>query len=439
MRRMTIFRSELTGAALLAALATVAAAQQPPAVQRPIQQAQQAADQAGRASQAQPEVQQPAPPAQQRVTITSGGQDATQALTQGEATPASHTVREGDTLWALAQQYLGDPMLWPEIYRLNTNVVEDPHWIYPGEELRITPEAGGAAPIQPSADTAVVAQDLTVTPTATDTQAVQQPQEMAPAPTTGPTIFSSNVSARTLPTLQAAGQRAYRAVREGEYYSAGFLTENQPLPSGQIIANAATSNRGTIRTRTSAQAYEDVIVNPPQGVQLRPGDLLLAYERGDEVAPYGNIITPTGLLRAKAAAAAPYWVAEVFRMFHSVRDGQEIIRVTPFVNSSSARAEPVTNGITGDVIVARDQNEVSQLQDVLFIDKGANDGLKLGDIVQLYLVRGDTATGQTVEQDQGRAIVVNTRAATATVIIVDLYRSDVGPWSKFRQVRRMPS
>ena len=62
MRRMTIFRSELTGAALLAALTTVAAAQQPPAIQRPIQQAQQAADQAGRSSQAQPEVQQSAPP-----------------------------------------------------------------------------------------------------------------------------------------------------------------------------------------------------------------------------------------------------------------------------------------------------------------------------------------------------------------------------------------
>ena len=437
MRRMTIFRSELAGAALLAALTTVAAAQQPPAIQRPIQQAQQAADAAGRSAQqsAQPQEAQPAPG--QRVTITSGGQDATQALTQGQATPATHTVREGDTLWALAQQYLGDPMLWPEIYRLNTMVVEDPHWIYPGEELRISPEAGGT--VQPSADTAVVAQDLTVTPTATDTQPAQQQQEMAPAPTTGPTIFSTMGAARPTPTLQGAGTRAYRAVREGEYYSAGFLTENQPLPSGQIVANAATSNRGTIRTRTSAQLNEEVIVSAPAGQQLAAGGLLLSYERTREVAPYGEVVRPTGLLRVKRAAASPYWVAEVFRMFQPINDGQEIIAVQPFVNSSSVRAEPVSNGITGDVIVSRDNNEVSQLQDILFIDKGANQGLKLGDIVQLFMVRGDTTTGTTVEQDQGRAIIVNTRSNTATALIVELYRSDVGPWSKFRQVRRMPS
>ena len=39
--------------------------------------------------------------------------------------PKTHTVKKGDTLWDLAAKYLADAFRWPEIYRLNTDVVQD--------------------------------------------------------------------------------------------------------------------------------------------------------------------------------------------------------------------------------------------------------------------------------------------------------------------------
>lgn len=32
-------------------------------------------------------------------------------------------VKDGDSLWALAEKYLGDGKMWPELWRLNQDVI----------------------------------------------------------------------------------------------------------------------------------------------------------------------------------------------------------------------------------------------------------------------------------------------------------------------------
>lgn len=49
-----------------------------------------------------------------------------------------HTVRRGDTLWDISDAYLGTPWVWPSIWKDNGEI-ENPHRIYPGDHLWITP------------------------------------------------------------------------------------------------------------------------------------------------------------------------------------------------------------------------------------------------------------------------------------------------------------
>ncbi|MBL4634078.1 MAG: LysM peptidoglycan-binding domain-containing protein [Kofleriaceae bacterium] len=55
---------------------------------------------------------------------------------RGGAVPYTHTVRSGDTLWDVSAYYFNDAWRWPKVWGLNPEIT-NPHWIYPGNILRL--------------------------------------------------------------------------------------------------------------------------------------------------------------------------------------------------------------------------------------------------------------------------------------------------------------
>ncbi len=57
----------------------------------------------------------------------------------------THTVVSGDTLWSIAEKYLGNGANWNKIYEDNKNAISDPNSIYVGQVLIINVEGGNMA------------------------------------------------------------------------------------------------------------------------------------------------------------------------------------------------------------------------------------------------------------------------------------------------------
>jgi len=68
----------------------------------------------------------------------------------GGVVPNQHVVRRGDTLWGICGYYFQNPYQWPRIWSYNPQI-QNPHWIYPGDQVKLR-QGGAAVADVPAAD-----------------------------------------------------------------------------------------------------------------------------------------------------------------------------------------------------------------------------------------------------------------------------------------------
>ena len=350
------------------------------------------------------------------------------------AKPQSVTVKAGDTLWGLARQYLGDPFLWPDIYRLNTQVVEDPHWIYPGEVLRLA--SSDAVSAVPTTDTPPVQPDTVVV-------AVRQPEAAAAAPadtdaTDMSALFSqSRRNSVMRETLRAYSDQPYRPLRRSEFYSSGFLTEGHDLPFGRLTGRVTPQQIAVISDRVSGLLYTEMTVTPPSGATYQVGDSLLVLARGDAISGYGDILIPTGLARVLDIRAGHY-VVSIVAVYGPIRNGQLVLPAEHFTDAGSARAVAVADGVQAQLLGGPLTRPLKKPQDVLFIDKGRKDGVAPGDIFELRRtakVSGEDVVPEVIATLQ----VVHVGERTATTRIISITSPNLRAGTEGRQIAKLPS
>ncbi|AKU91039.1 LysM peptidoglycan-binding domain-containing protein [Vulgatibacter incomptus] len=296
-----------------------------------------------------------------------------------------HVVEKGDTLWDLSEKVLGSPWSWPKVWSYNPQI-ENPHWIYPGDEINFGPngQGGPAAQVRGEGDDAFGDDDAQVS---------------------------------------VAGKIGFQG--KGKRISAvGFASEDDVGHSGRIVKSWEEKellyqgdkiyidweNRNGVRPGQSFVIFrtERAIAHPSSGVTLGYVTRILGSAKVVDVNPEQKVVT----------AVIERSIVEISRGDFVGPSGLQHAR-------SVARAE-ATRNLTA-IIAGTLEERIAELAQGHFVilDKGYSDGIEPGNSFNVIRATdGLDDDGFTARYDEdlpaesiGELLVVDARGSTSVAVV----------------------
>lgn len=363
------------------------------------------------------------------------------AVTQATADERSHLVKPGDTLWELAEQYLGDGLLWRAIARRNDIAVTSAS-IVPikvGQMLVIPPKGATVDVRAGAADGELAVPQMALAPALRDTATsgiLQIDQLLAErARRRAKLVADADYAAakdsmevqtvfyRELPTVEAAERAAgiltagrAPSPRRAEFESAPFEAGREAMEgAGKLVRRLGTMEDGRI-VRTDRVEVEV----PPQRAYAT-GDRLIVFRIADGGSRSSQVAVPTGVLEVVGVVMGSSRVHAVVRsQTGTIEIGQ---RVMAAVGDPADRAVAVrlASPDLETTVTWLDQTEaIPTLQSFLMLGVGAQQGARAGDEFALYAKGPENR-----EQLLATVRVVRTGTVTSAALLTRQYASGV--------------
>ncbi len=368
------------------------------------------------------------------VVASPGATAANEAVSRSTTQQAgSHEVLQGDTLWDLAGRYLSDPFRWPELYDANRGVVEDPHWIYPGERLTLPGAPRTAARPEP----VVAAEDPSAAPARPEPPArvvgvAQAPTRRMPQEASegrgvsrfgGVSLFDTSPDAGEI--LGDLGVEEYGRtvlVSASEFHRAPYIAERDELGPTARTTRKIEESPLKLRLPSSVRLNARLVI-ALNGVSVGEDQVLVAFQWGRKFRGGRRVVQPMALLRVTSVEgdSARAVVSELYGDYHV---GDPILLAEPFPVDASARHEPVERGVVTEVVGFEIPQHLLGEGDLVFLGAGSSDGVGVGDDFAVFSVAEDSPASARLEDRQVTVRVVRVRAASSTARVV--YVRDLG-------------